>query len=117
MKKRNKPLEITKKIILELVPIALIMIFVFLFYLNNLILTLLILAVIIVSLLVNFQKHEVWIMIIGTPIIMIIEYLLVRSGAESFSNPVVFGLPIWLPFIWAYGLVVMKRIAMFLSKL
>ena len=57
------------------------------------------------------------IMLIGTPIMIMIEYFMVKFGAESFSNPVMFGLPLWIPFIWAYGLVAFNRIFLSWEKL
>ena len=41
---------------------------------------------------------------------IIAEYFFVSTGAETFLRKSLFGImPLWLPFIWAYAFVAMKR--------
>jgi hypothetical protein len=38
------------------------------------------------------------------------EWLFIATGVETFTRNSLFGLmPLWLPFLWAYGFVVIKR--------
>jgi hypothetical protein len=38
------------------------------------------------------------------------EYLFISTGVEVFERDSLFGLmPLWLPFLWGYGFVVIKR--------
>lgn len=46
----------------------------------------------------------------GLIAITLSEYLFVRTGVETFTRHSLFGImPIWLPFLWAYAFVVIKR--------
>jgi hypothetical protein len=45
------------------------------------------------------------------------EYLFIKTGVETFNRTTLFGLmPLWLPFLWAYGFVAIKRSTEILSK-
>ena len=40
----------------------------------------------------------------------IFEVIFISTGAETFNRVSLFGLmPIWLPFLWGYGFIVIKR--------
>lgn len=41
----------------------------------------------------------------------------VQLGIWSYSNPTIFGIPLWLPLVWGETVVVTKRIADILSQL
>lgn len=114
---KNKILQTSWKIFLELIPIFIMFIFIRLFLMNNLILTSLMIITIIISLFVKYEKKEYILMIAGAVLMTLIEILFVNTGAEKFTNPLFFGIPVWLPIIWAYGLVVMKRIVLLLNSL
>lgn len=38
------------------------------------------------------------------------------SGYQSFTKPDFIGIPLWLPVSWAYGFILMKRIALIIAK-
>jgi hypothetical protein len=45
------------------------------------------------------------------------EYFFISTGVETFARNSLFGLmPLWLPFLWAYAFVVIKRAVIILSK-
>ncbi len=48
---------------------------------------------------------------------IISEYLFIKTGVETFTRNSLFGLmPLWLPFLWAYAFVVIKRAIKILDK-
>ena len=38
------------------------------------------------------------------------------SGYQSFTKPDFMGIPLWLPVSWAYGFILMKRVALIIAK-
>jgi hypothetical protein len=50
------------------------------------------------------------VLIFGFFIMIVAEYFFVMTGVETFRRNTLFGLmPLWLPFLWAYGYVAIKR--------
>lgn len=45
------------------------------------------------------------------------EMIMIRTDAWSYSNPTYFGIPIWLPFVWGFTSVLIKRIYFNLSDI
>lgn len=49
-------------------------------------------------------------MIFGFIIMTISEYIFISTGVETFTRNSFLGLmPLWLPFLWAYGFVLISR--------
>jgi hypothetical protein len=77
---------------------------------NDYLLTVLDIVVIGISFAFKREKDEWLILIAGFIIMIISEYLFVSTGVETFKRNTLFGLmPLWLPFLWAYGFVAIKR--------
>lgn len=97
-------------IFLNTIPI-LIMIGLIYFVENDYILTILYLLIIIISLLfIKFNKNDIIIFSFGFLIMILFEYIFVSTGVETFVRNSLFGLmPLWLPFVWGYGFVAIKR--------
>ncbi len=54
--------------------------------------------------------NDVLIFVFGFVIMIISEYLFISTGVETFTRHTLFGLmPLWLPFLWGYGFVAIKR--------
>ncbi len=48
--------------------------------------------------------------------VTICELLFIHTGVETFNRTTLFGvMPIWLPFLWAYAFVVIKRVLKLLT--
>ena len=63
-----------------------------------------------VAFMIKYDKFEYVIYLFGFFAMIISEYLFVSTGVEIFKRASLFGLmPLWLPFLWAYGFVVIKR--------
>lgn len=83
---------------------------------NDYLLTIAYMIVIAVSFFIKKEKNEITIFIIGFLLMIIFEYLFVRTGVESFIRNSLFGvMPLWLPFLWGYGFVTIKRVVKILD--
>jgi hypothetical protein len=66
--------------------------------------------IIIISLAFKHERSDFIIFAFGFVIMIICEYLFVSTGVETFVRNSLFGLmPIWLPLLWGYGFVAIKR--------
>lgn len=73
--------------------------------------------IITISFLIKYDKKDFVFLIFGFFIMTLSEYFFVSTGVEIFVRNSLFGLmPFWLPFLWAYAFVVMKRAIIILSK-
>ncbi len=78
---------------------------------NDYVLTGFYVGIIMISLLVKYEKKDILFLIIGFVIMMISEGLFISTGVETFNRNSLFNLmPVWLPFLWAYAFVAMKRL-------
>ncbi|MCR4275899.1 MAG: hypothetical protein NUV90_00750 [Candidatus Parcubacteria bacterium] len=96
-------------IFLNAVPI-LLMIGLIPFVSNDYTLTLLYIAIIIVGFALKWMPNDVLIFTFGFVAMIVSEYLFIGTGVETFNRNTLFGLmPLWLPFLWGYGFVAIKR--------
>lgn len=97
------------KILLQSIPI-LFMIAIIPLVQNDYLLTLLYILIIFISLKIKIQKNETTVLVTGFFLMIISEYFFVSTDVETFTRNTLFGfMPLWLPFLWAYGFVVIKR--------
>lgn len=67
-------------------------------------------AVILVSFAVKRERNDTIIFVFGFFTMTVFEYLFASTGVETFRRNSLFGLmPLWLPFLWGYGFVAIKR--------
>jgi len=72
--------------------------------------------IILISLILKRKKHDLLIFVFGFFVMIVSEYLFVSTGVETFKRNSLFGLmPLWLPFLWGYGFVAIKRAIEILS--
>ncbi len=77
---------------------------------NDYILAVIYLVVTIISLLLKKDRKEVLIFFLGLVILTISESIFISTGVETFQRRTLFGImPIWLPVLWGYGFVAIKR--------
>lgn len=77
---------------------------------NDYILTLVNLGIIVFSLTIKRYKNDLTILVFGFLIMIVSEYLFISTGVETFNRNSLFGLmPLWLPFLWGYGFIAIKR--------
>jgi len=64
----------------------------------------------VVFFLVKYESKEYIYFLFGFVVITFFEWVFVSTGAEIFQRRSLFGImPIWLPIIWAYSFVAIKR--------
>ncbi|NTW27269.1 MAG: DUF2878 family protein [Candidatus Moranbacteria bacterium] len=73
--------------------------------------------VIMVSLWIRKEINDLTFLIFGFVIMTISEYFFLKTGVEKFNRVSLLGvMPLWLPFLWAYGFVAIKRASNILNK-
>lgn len=93
----------------ELIPI-LIMIVLIPLVTNDFYLALIYIIIIAASLKIKRQKGDFLFLIFGFIAMTLSEAVFISTGVETFERNSLFGImPIWLPFLWAYAFVVMRR--------
>jgi hypothetical protein len=98
------------KIFLNFIPI-LIMIATIPLIKNDYFLTIFFAVIIVVSLTIKYTKNDFTLLILGFLFMTISESLFISTGVETFIRNSLFGLmPLWLPFLWGYGFVAIKRL-------
>lgn len=97
------------KIIMQAIPVLLMILFIP-FVLNDYILTLIFVVIIFGSLYIKKEKNDILILVFGFVVMIIAEILFISTGVETFLRKSLCGMmPLWLPFLWAYSFVAIKR--------
>ena len=103
------------KILLNAVPIIL-MIGLIPIVQNDYLLTIIYCVIIIFSLAFKREKNDVKVFVFGFLIMIICEYFFISTGVETFTRNSLVGLmPLWLPFLWGYGFIAIKRLVKILE--
>jgi|SRR3989338_7604314 len=67
-------------------------------------------AIIFISFLVKKEKGDIFVFFFGFFVMILSEMVFINTGVETFVRNSLFGLmPLWLPFLWGYGFVAIKR--------
>lgn len=67
-------------------------------------------VIIVASLAIKRYPKDIKVFCFGFLTMIISEYFFVSTGVEVFNRHSLFGImPLWLPFLWGYGFVVIKR--------
>lgn len=102
----------TKKVLLialNLIPIVIMVVSIPLFT-NDLLLTALYVLIIVTALMSWRKRGDVTALLFGFVVMTVSEYFFIMTGVETFNRTSFLGvMPLWLPFLWGYGFVVMKR--------
>jgi hypothetical protein len=77
---------------------------------NDYILTLLYGVIIVAALMVWRSPNDLLIFAFGFVVMIVSEYLFISTGVETFNRTTLLGImPLWLPFLWGYGFVAIRR--------
>lgn len=77
---------------------------------NDYILISIYICIIFVSFLVKRNKNDLVLFSFGFVIMIFFEYLFISTGVETFNRNSLLGImPLWLPLLWGYGFVAIKR--------
>lgn len=107
-----------KKLFIETIPIVAGIPVSYFFWQNTLVLSLIYLAASLLLIYLHKDRTEFMIFLYGALIGSIVEVIGVNiSGYQSFSKPDILGIPIWLPIVWGYGFVAIKRIGSAIKNL
>lgn len=67
-------------------------------------------VIIVASLFIKREKNDVLIFTLGFIVMIFFEAIFISTGVETFIRNSLFGLmPLWLPFLWGYGFIAIKR--------
>jgi hypothetical protein len=78
--------------------------------LNDYVLTGIYIAFIIALLIIKRERNDIAALLFGLIGITVSEYFFVSTGVEVFTRNSLLGvMPLWLPFLWAYAFVSIKR--------
>jgi len=89
---------------------ALVMLVLIPFIKNDYNLSLVYIAIIIASFYVKKEKDDLIVFVFGFIVMTIFENLFVKTGVETFQRNSLLGvMPLWLPLLWGYGFVAIKR--------
>lgn len=101
-----------KFILLNALPI-LLMIAVIPLIKNDYALTLAYVVIITIAFLIKREQKDFSVFLAGFVLLTISEAIFISTGVETFNRVTLFGLmPIWLPFLWGYAFVAVKRVVL-----
>ena len=105
------------KILLNALPIILMIILIPQIA-DDFILTLVYLAIIIASLIIKREKKDFLFFSFGFVVLFFSEWFFISTGVETFTRNSLFGImPLWLPVLWGYAFVAIRRSILILDKL
>lgn len=77
---------------------------------NDFFLAALYIVVIFIAFKIKRERTELQVFFLGMLIMIVMEYIFVSTGVETFVRNSLFNMmPIWLPLLWGYGFVAIKR--------
>ncbi|HLD06390.1 MAG TPA: hypothetical protein VJC16_02550 [Candidatus Nanoarchaeia archaeon] len=77
---------------------------------NDYLLALAYVGIIAVAFAVSYERKDGLIFLFGLIMMALVEYLFIRTGVEIFLRNSLFGvMPVWLPLLWAYAFVAIRR--------
>lgn len=104
------------RIFLNAIPIILMIALIPVFK-NDYVLTSVYIIIIAIAFIIKYRKKDYLFFIFGFVIMMISEFYFISTGVETFKRNSLFGaMPLWLPVLWAYGFVAIKRSIVILDK-
>lgn len=105
------------RVFVETLPILLGILLSYLFWERTAVLAIIYVALAITLISFHKDKKEFIIFAYGIIIGLLVEVIGTQiSSYQSFAKPDFFGIPLWLPIVWGYGFVAMKRIGFVLAS-
>ncbi len=105
----------TKKIALNIIPVF-IMIGLVPLIKNDYYLFFTYIILIGVFLKIRYEKKEYKLLVAGIIFMFLIEFFFISTKVETFTSQTLVNMPIWLPVLWGYGFISIKRISCELLK-
>ena len=88
-----------------------------LFYRQNLLLFAIMAAGWAIALKLFHTKEDITLLLSGAVIGAVAEIVAVRTGAWSYANPTVLGVPLWLPLLWGGSILFTKKLTQTILEL
>lgn len=105
MNLKNKIINIILNVIPVLLMIGLISVIQ-----NDYLLTVIYIGIILIFFSIKKEKGDIVVFLFGFFAMILSEMVFISTGVETFIRNTLFGLmPLWLPFLWGYGFVAIKR--------
>jgi hypothetical protein len=74
-------------------------------------------AIIATAFVIKYERKDYLFFVVGFFLMLFFEYFFVMTRVETFVRNGLFGLmPVWLPVLWAYSFVAMRRVVTILDK-
>ena len=65
----------------------------------------------------RYDRHDFTYLVIGCIVLFVSEYFFISTGVETFERKSLLGvMPLWLPLLWAYVFVAIKRGVLIIEK-
>ncbi len=65
----------------------------------------------------RYGRHDLLFLVIGCLVLFVSEYFFISTGVETFERTSLLGvMPVWLPLLWAYVFVAIKRGVLIIEK-
>ena len=65
----------------------------------------------------RYERHDFTYLIVGCLVLFVSEYFFISTGVETFERKSLLGvMPLWLPLLWAYVFVAIKRGVLIIEK-
>ena len=109
--------QIEKELIFEFIVFVIGIAAISMFFKNNLILLLILIAVWGISIAFWHRKIDIIFYIVGAIIGPVAEIVCINYGVWQYANPSFLGIPIWLPLAWGFAVVMIKRVAETIAKI
>lgn len=105
----NMNIQKIKSIFLESTPVV-AMVLLIPFVGNDFLLTGIYAVIVVMAFLVKYESMDWVFFVFGLCVMTASESLFISTGVETFVRNSLFGLmPLWLPILWAYGFVAIRR--------
>ncbi len=109
--------EASIKISLETMPILIGVVFTYFFWKSNILLTVLFVAMLAAILAIKRYPGDLFVLIYGSALGFFLEVFQTSIAKfHNFANPDFLGLPVWMPLVWGYGFMLMKRIGIIIYE-
>ena len=77
---------------------------------DDIVLTVLYIAIICFALIPGFSRKDLITFALGFVVLTVLELFFISTGVETFNRISLFGaMPLWLPFLWAYSFVAIRK--------
>jgi hypothetical protein len=101
----------SKELVIELWLFVTVFSLISFFYMSNILLTCLLFSAWTVGILFWHTKRDMLLFSVGAIVGPLAEIMVIKFGVWSYSRPVVFGIPTWLPIAWGEATVFIYKVA------